>query len=434
MRHTFAPSTALPGFRDGMLETAILDKLLARALRHGGDYADVFCERRRSYAFRLQDGHIHEGQSAITQGVGIRVVIGETAGYAYSDDLSLEALLRAAEAASLVARTLPAGKERRINLTALSVPPLYDQDRKTHADASRYVALLETADAAARKYDSRIVAVNAHVTDELQDVWIATSDGRYVHDHRPMVTLGVQAVASRNGERGSGYVGDGGRTSIAYFDDGMPQAIAGDAARIATTNLEAVAAPAGEMEMVVGAGGGGVLLHEAVGHGLESDFNRRGTSLYSRARGRTSGERTRHHLRRRKPARRTRQHNGRRRGRTRATQSARRARRASRLHARYVERPFNGRAADRQRPASIVPLSAAAAHVQHVHAQRRLDRRRNHRVDEARDLREVVRGRTSRNQQGRLRLHGCRRIPHRKRQGHDAGEERDHRRQRPRCR
>ncbi len=187
-----------------MLETATLDKLLARALRHGGDYADIFCERRRSYAFRLQDGHIHEGQSAITQGVGIRVVIGETAGYAYSDDLSLEALLRAAEAASLVARTLPAGDERRIDLTALSVPPLYDQNRNSHADASRYVALLETADATARKFDSRIVAVNAHVTDELQDVWIATSEGRYVHDHRPMVTLGVQAVASRDGERGIG--------------------------------------------------------------------------------------------------------------------------------------------------------------------------------------------------------------------------------------
>ena len=264
-----------------MLDRESLDRILARALRHGGEYADVFCERRRAYAFRLQDGTIHEGTTALTQGVGIRVVAGESAGYAYSDDLSLDALLRAAESASLIARTAPAGAQRRIDLTTMNVPPLYDQTRHEHAPAARYVALLEHADVAARGYDARIVAVNAHVTDELQDVWIATSEGRFVHDHRPMIAFGVQAVASANRERASGYVGDGGRTSIAYFDVHSPDDLARDAARIATTNVDARPAPAGEMEMVVGAGGGGVLLHEAVGHGLESDFNRRGTSLYS---------------------------------------------------------------------------------------------------------------------------------------------------------
>jgi TldD protein len=264
-----------------MLDKDTFTRLLGRALRHGGDYADVFCERRRAYAFRLQDGSIHEGSTAITQGVGIRVVVGESAGYAYSDDLSLDALLHAAEAASLIARGAPAGRTGTIDLTGASVAPLYDQTRQEHAPAADYVALLERADRCARAYDSRIVAVNAHVTDELQDVWIATSEGRLVHDHRPMITLGVQAVASARGERGSGYVGDGGRTSIAYFAEHPPEALATDAARIAANNLDAEPAPAGEMEMVVGSGGGGVLLHEAVGHGLESDFNRRGTSLYS---------------------------------------------------------------------------------------------------------------------------------------------------------
>ncbi|MDQ2866115.1 MAG: metallopeptidase TldD-related protein [Candidatus Eremiobacteraeota bacterium] len=264
-----------------MLDIATLDRLLARALRHGGDYADVFCERRLVYAFRLQDGHIHEGSSGITQGVGIRVLSGETAGYAYSDDLSIEALLRAADAASLVARTMPSGTARRVDLRAAAVCALYDQDRSEHAQASRYVALLEAADVRARAFDPRVTAVNANVSDEIQDVWIASSDGRYVHDRRPMVALGVQAVASRNGHRASGYAGDGGRTSIAYFDGDIPGALAFDAARIAATNLDAIPAPAGEMAMVVGSGGGGVLLHEAVGHGLESDFNRRGTSLYS---------------------------------------------------------------------------------------------------------------------------------------------------------
>jgi TldD protein len=264
-----------------MLDNDTLDRLLARALRQGGDYADVFCERRRSVSFRLQDGRIHDGSYGVTQGVGIRVVVGESAGYAYSDDLSLEALLRAADAAALVSRTLPSEKEQRVDFTAMTVPALYDQHRLDHAQAAQYVDLLARADVAARAYDPRIVAVNAHITDELQDVWIATSDGRFVHDHRPLITLAVQAVAGADRERASGYVGDGGRTSIAYFNDRKPEELAADAARIATTNVEARPAPAGEMEMVVGAGGGGVLLHEAVGHGLESDFNRRGTSLYS---------------------------------------------------------------------------------------------------------------------------------------------------------
>lgn len=264
-----------------MLEPELLEKLLSRALRRGGDFADVFCERRRAYAFRLQDGHIHEGSSALTQGAGIRVVVGESAGYAYSEDLSLDALLRAADAASLIARTGSAGETRTIELKSARAPHLYDPLREQHAAAAQYVDLLSRADVAARAYDPRVVAVNAHVSDELQDVWIASSDGEFVRDHRPLVTLGVQAIAMSASDRGSGYIGDGNRSSIAFYDNHTPENLATDAARIATTNLEAIPAPAGEMEMVVGNGGGGVLLHEAVGHGLESDFNRRGTSLYS---------------------------------------------------------------------------------------------------------------------------------------------------------
>ena len=264
-----------------MLDNATYDKILARALRYGGDYADVFCEHRRAYAFRLQDGHIHEGSSAVTLGAGVRVVTGESAGYAFCEDLTLDALLNAAEAASLIARSSPAGEARSVAVRSESVRPFYDQARREHAAAGIYVALLERADVAARAFDPRIVAVNAHITDEIQEVWIATSEGRVAHDHRPMVTLGVQTVAQAGDERGSGYVGDGGRIAVDYFDAHSPEELARESARIARTNLEAVPAPAGEMEMIVGAGGGGVLLHEAVGHGLESDFNRRGTSLYS---------------------------------------------------------------------------------------------------------------------------------------------------------
>jgi TldD protein len=263
-------------------DEALLAQLLRRALRHGGEFADIFCEKRRTLSYRLQDGRIHDASYGVTLGVGIRVVVGESAGYACSDDLSTDALLQAADAASLIARSSPNASLGSIDLSAQRVASYYDGENGKYIDAGRYVAMLESADLAARRYDPRIVAVNAHLSDELQEVVIATSEGRLVRDCRPMVTFGVQVVATDNNERGSGYVGDGGRTSMAYFErETTPQALAAEAARIATVNASAIPAPAGEMEMIVGAGGGGVLLHEAVGHGLESDFNRRGTSLYS---------------------------------------------------------------------------------------------------------------------------------------------------------
>jgi len=262
-----------------MLDTEVVEKLLSTALERGGDYADVFCERRRAASFRLQSGRIHESGFSVTAGVGIRVIVGESAGYAFSDDLSWESLQRAARIASLISRG--GGASRAIRVTRSTAAPFYDTSRTSHASSEEYVKLLERADVAARSFDSRISAVNATVTDELQEVWIAASDGRYVQDRRPLISLGVQAVSTRNGERAQGFSGDGGRTSIAFFRTRTPESIAQDAARIALTNLEAVPAPAGEMEMVVGNGSGGVLLHEAVGHGLESDFNRQGVSLYS---------------------------------------------------------------------------------------------------------------------------------------------------------
>ena len=263
-----------------MLETDTVEKLLSAALERGGDYADVFCERRTATSFRLQSGQIHESGLSITRGAGIRVIVGESSGYAYSDDLSVDALLRAARIAALIARSVNSGAGR-VRVSSRDVTPFYDTTRSLHASSEAYVKLLERAESAARGYDPRVSAVNATITDELQDVWIGTSDGRWLHDRRPLISLGVQAVATRNGERAQGFVGDGGRTSIAFYDKRTPESIALDAARISTTNLEAVDAPAGEMEMVVGSGGGGVLLHEAVGHGLESDFNRQGVSLYS---------------------------------------------------------------------------------------------------------------------------------------------------------
>src|SRR5581483_597729 len=205
---------------------------------------------RETVAYRLQDGRIHEASYGVTLGVGIRVVSGESAGYAYSDDLGIGALTEAAEAASLIARSAPAGEVRVAPLHGARVASYYDGVAAERTDAARYVGLLERADVAARRYDPHVVAVNGQLTDELQEVWIATSDGRLVNDRRPLVTFGVQVVASDKKERGSGYAGDGGRTSISYFDHHTPEELAADAARIATVNLEATPAPAGEMEMI----------------------------------------------------------------------------------------------------------------------------------------------------------------------------------------
>ena len=263
-----------------MLDPTDVERLLSIALERGGDYADVFCERRLTTSFRLQSGHIHESGLGVTQGIGIRVILGESSGYAYSDDLSVEALSRAARIASLIARDNGA-PQRAVRVESRAVTPFYDPGRSAHAPSESYVKLLERAEIAARSFDTRVSAVNASVTDELQDVWIGTSDGRWLHDRRPLISLGVQVVCTRGGERAQGFVGDGGRTSIAFYEQRSPESIAREAAHISTSNLEAVPAPAGEMEMVVGSGGGGVLLHEAVGHGLESDFNRQGVSLYS---------------------------------------------------------------------------------------------------------------------------------------------------------
>ncbi|HZT12200.1 MAG TPA: metallopeptidase TldD-related protein [Candidatus Baltobacteraceae bacterium] len=263
-----------------MLDPQIVERVLCTALARGGEYADVFCERKSVTSFRLQSGLIHESALTKTQGAGIRVIAGESAGYAYSDDLSLEALERAARVASLIARSHSAGA-RSVRLESSAVQPFYDDARSQHEPAETYVALLERADVAARAQSPLVAAVNAHVADELQEVWIGTSDGRWLHDRRPLVSLGVQVVTSHEKQRAYGFVGDGGRTSGAYYQTRTPESIAIEAARIAVTNLDAVPAPAGEMEMIVGSGGGGVLLHEAVGHGLESDFNRQGVSLYS---------------------------------------------------------------------------------------------------------------------------------------------------------
>jgi TldD protein len=263
-------------------DAATFERVLTRAIGIA-DYADAFYERRVVRSFRFQDGRVHDAGINLTSGVGIRVISGERSGYAYSDDLSERALLETARVAALIARDGSA-RTQAVHLPASPArpTPFYAplDPVRARVDSATYVDLLARADVAARALDPRVRSVNAFVTDELQEVTIATSDGRFVRDVRPLVALGVQCVA-QGSVRGTGFFGDGRRAAIDFFIERTPEEIAREAARIACVNCDAVETPAGEMEVVVGAGSGGVLLHEAVGHGLEGDFNRHGTSLYS---------------------------------------------------------------------------------------------------------------------------------------------------------
>ncbi len=264
------------------LDPSLLQKTLSVALERGGIYADVFVEHRISQSIRLQDSKMHEAGVGITSGAGVRVVEGDRQGYAYTDDLSEKALLDAARVASLIARD--GARVQAADLREVNVKPRYTVDARAQAtglgDLNTYVEFLQRIDATGRAYDKRIETVNGAMIGEVQHVQIASSEGKLVNDTRPLIVLSAQVVA-RAAVRGFASYADGGRTSLAFYETKTPEAIATEAARIAVINAEAREAPAGEMAVVVGAGSGGVLLHEAVGHGLEGDFNREGTSLYS---------------------------------------------------------------------------------------------------------------------------------------------------------
>jgi len=264
------------------LDPSLLQSTLAAALERGGVYADVFVERRVSQSVRLQESKIHEANVNVTAGAGIRVIDGERQGYAYTDVLSEKALHEAARVASLIARD--GARTSSADLRDAPVTARYDVEpgAEEHGlgDLDTYVAFLDRVDRAGRAHDSRIETVNGGMNGEVQHVQIATSEGKLVRDTRPLIVLSAQIIA-RDAVRGFGSYADGGRTSLAFYTQKTPEAIAAEAARIAVMNAEAREAPAGEMPVVVGAGSGGVLLHEAVGHGLEGDFNREGTSLYS---------------------------------------------------------------------------------------------------------------------------------------------------------
>ena len=257
-----------------------LQQVFGKMLAHRVDYADLYFQYGRAESWSLEEGIVKSGSFSIDQGVGVRAVSGEKTAFAYSDEISMAALQSAAKATRAIAaaggtQTVPLlhhGSRRKIYLPHDPIASLKDADK---------VALLERIEGYARALDPRVVQVMAGLAGEYEIVMVARSDGLMNADIRPMVRLSVTVIIEANGRREQGSSGGGGRFNYDYFDDAMLRQYARQAVHQAVVNLDAAPAPAGNMTVVLGNGWPGILLHEAIGHGLEGDFNRKGSSAFS---------------------------------------------------------------------------------------------------------------------------------------------------------
>jgi TldD protein len=262
------------------IDDKIMNDILAVALSRGGDYADLYFEHRQVSSIFFEEQAVKQAGGGIMQGVGIRVVQGDATGYAYAEELTPEAMRQAADtAAKIASRRDGVGP---VGVRSRQVADLYPVRMPSwETPASDKLAIIRRADVAARAYDPMIQRVVVSFGDEIKHVAIATSDGRLVEDVQPMIRLNVQCLSEKGESRQTAVGGGGGRLGMEYFEAHSPEEIAADAARQAVLLQSAVDAPAGLLPVVLGAGDSGILLHEAVGHGLEADFNRKQTSNYS---------------------------------------------------------------------------------------------------------------------------------------------------------
>ncbi len=263
-----------------LIETIEIERVFNSMLAHRLDYADLYFQYTRAESWSLEEGIVKSGSFSIDQGVGVRAVSGEKTAFAYSDDISLNALQSAAQATRAIAssggtNTVPLlhrGSRRDIYLPNDPIASLKDADK---------VALLEKLEGYARALDPRVVQVMAGLAGEYEVVMVARSDGLMNADIRPLVRLSITVIIESHGKREQGSAGGGGRFNYSYFNDEMLRKYAAQAVHQAVVNLDAAPAPAGNMTVVLGNGWPGILLHEAIGHGLEGDFNRKGSSSFS---------------------------------------------------------------------------------------------------------------------------------------------------------
>ncbi|MFA6903962.1 MAG: metalloprotease TldD [Gallionellaceae bacterium] len=273
------------------LDERKLEQVFGKMLAHQVDYADLYFQYGRAESWSLEEGIVKSGSFSIDQGVGVRAVSGEKTAFAYSDDISLAALESAALATRAIARqggtqTVPMlghqSAQRSKSVVQGKATQLYlPHDPIASISASEKVALLERLEHCARALDPRVTQVMAGLAGEYEVVMVARSDGVMNADIRPLVRLSLQVIVEGNGKREQGSAGGGGRFDYHYFSDEVLQKYAAEAVHQAVINLDARPAPAGNMTVILGSGWPGILLHEAVGHGLEGDFNRKGSSTFS---------------------------------------------------------------------------------------------------------------------------------------------------------
>ncbi len=284
---TTLPRTLRAPFASGgasAIDAQLANRLLGHALEAGGDYADIYFEFRVSADYVLEEEQVKTLGRGITLGLGVRVTKGDATGYAYTEDLAWEKMAHAARTAGQIAAGGGHAPVSVSQITEVKAPSFYAvQAPSLVQPAIDKLALLRAADKAARAYDKRIIKVEASFTESIKEILLFTSDGRMGTDIQPLLRFGVRAVAEHDGKLQAGSGGGGGRYGMDYFAQAERDADAHgrEAARVAIAMLDAVDAPAGEMPVVLGPGDSGILLHEAVGHGLEADFNRKQTSNYS---------------------------------------------------------------------------------------------------------------------------------------------------------
>ncbi len=268
------------------LAPADVERYLSAALSAGGDYADLYFEYQTSTSVSLDESMVKSASQGTSVGCGVRVLAGDRTGYAYTDDLSSDRILHAARTAALIASG-PA-KQPVVGLTDSAAHNLYPVPLPSvEAEVLAKVDLVQRADKAARAYDSRIHEVRVSYADELRRILVIGSDGSFAEDSQPMARMSVFCIAKTEQVSARGTSGGGGRVGIEFFQtEKSPEHFAAEAAREAIVQLDARNAPAGEMDVVLGPGWPGVLLHEAIGHGLEADFNRKKTSAFSDMMGR----------------------------------------------------------------------------------------------------------------------------------------------------
>lgn len=260
---------------------AQIESLLSTALSKGGAYADLYFEYTVLNSLGLEEQIIKSANRAVRQGVGVRVVSGERTGFAYCDEIEIDSIRKAALTAAHIA-------DSPVEVGPVSVTPgrpeldLYAVSQSLHESSLEWkIERLQSVDKTARAVDPRIREVQTSIADEYKIILIATSEGVLIGDVQPLARMRVMCIADDDGNLQSGVSGGGGRVGVEFFTDQMIDHYANEASRQAIVQLEATDAPAGTMEVVLGPGWPGILLHEAVGHGLEADFNRKGTSAFA---------------------------------------------------------------------------------------------------------------------------------------------------------